>query len=66
MLSTCFHYILYRFSVFFEPVPTSRILLGVEYEALLRLAGQSVNFQWFLFPFRLHFAALGLPFGHLF
>ena len=36
--------ILYRFLVFFEPVPTSRVLLGEENEALLHLAGQSVDF----------------------
>ena len=44
MLSTCFYRILYRFSMLVEPVPTSGVLLGEENEALLHLAGQSIDF----------------------
>ena len=66
MLSTCFYRILQRFSMLFEPVPTSRVLLGEENEALLHLAGQSIDFWWFWLRFRLQFGALGPSFGYLF
>ena len=61
-----FYRMFYRFGVFFEPVPTSRVLLGEENEALLHLAGQSIDFWWFWVRFRLQFGALGLSFGQLF
>ncbi len=44
MLFTFFYRMLHRILVFFEPVPTSRVLLGEDNEALLHLAGQRVDF----------------------
>ena len=50
----------------FEPVPTSRVLLGEENEALLHVAGQSIDLLMIWLRFRLQFSALGLSFGHRF
>ena len=64
MLSTCFYPVLYRFSILFELVPTSRVLLGEENEALLHLAGQSIDFfDDFGFVLGSNLEPLGCPLG---